>query len=161
MVYEAEFWVALAFVLFLLVLVRLGAHRSVLGALDARRDRILAELNDARRLRDEAQDILAAAQRKRREAEQEATAIVETAKSEAEQLAVEAKAKVEEFVARRTKMAESKIEQAERQAVADVRASATDAAVAAAEKILTVSAKGQVADSLIARGIKDLKSKLN
>ena len=83
------------------------------------------------------------------------------AKAEAERLAGEAKAKVEDFVARRTKVAEAKIAQAEAQAVADVRAAAAEAAVAAAERILSDSTKGQVADSLIAQGIRDLKAKLN
>ena len=68
---------------------------------------------------------------------------------------------MEEFVARRTKMAETKIAQAEAQAVADVRAAAAEAAVAAAEKILTDTVKGKVADDLIARGIGDVKAKLN
>ena len=68
---------------------------------------------------------------------------------------------MEDFVARRTKMAETKIAQAEAQALADVRAAAADAAVAAAEKILTDTVKGKVADDLIDKGIGDLKSKLN
>ncbi len=68
---------------------------------------------------------------------------------------------MEEFVARRTKMAETKIAQAEAQALADVRAAAAEAAVAAAEKILTQTVKGSVADDLIDKGIADLKSKLN
>ena len=68
---------------------------------------------------------------------------------------------MEEFVARRTKLAEAKIGQAEAQALADVRAAAADAAVAAAEKILRDTAKGQVADNLIAQGIADVKAKLN
>jgi F-type H+-transporting ATPase subunit b len=76
-------------------------------------------------------------------------------------VAAEAKGKMEEFVARRTKLAETKIGQAEAQALADVRAAAADAAVAAAEKILTATAKGKVADNLIAQGIADVKAKLN
>ena len=76
-------------------------------------------------------------------------------------MAAEANAKMEEFVARRTKMAETKIAQAEAQAVADVRAAAAEAAVAAAEKILRDTAKGAVADDLIAQGIADVKAKLN
>jgi len=161
MLYEPELWVAVSFVLFLGVLWRLDVHRTVINALDARRTRIKAELDEARRLREEAHGVLAASERRRREAEGEADAIIASARAEAEQLAGEAKSKVEEFIARRTKMAESKIAQAESQALADVRAAAADAAVAAAEKILTTTAKGQVADDLIARGIKDLKSKLN
>ena len=100
-------------------------------------------------------------ERRHREAEQEAQAIVASARTEAERLAAEAKTKVEELIARRTGMAETKIAQAEAQAVAEVRAAAADAAVAAAERILADSAKGKVADDLIARGIGELKSKLN
>jgi len=159
--FEAEFWVAVAFVIFLLVLMYAGAHKKLLEMLDQRSARIKAELDEARRLRDEAEKLLAEYKRKQGEAEREAEAIVAEAKAEAERLAVEAKSKVQEFVARRTKMAETKIGQAEVQALADVRAAAADAAVAAAEKILTVTTKGKVAEDLIARGIEDVKAKLN
>jgi F-type H+-transporting ATPase subunit b len=158
---EAEFWVAVCFVVFLAILWRFGIHRTTLAALDARSDRIRSELDEARNLRDEAQALLTRSELRRREAEREAEAIIASAKAEAVQLAAEAKAKVEEFIARRTKLAEAKIGQAETQAVADVRAAAADAAVAAAEKILTDTAKGQIAEDLIVRGIADLKAKLN
>ena len=105
--------------------------------------------------------LLAEYQRKQREAEREAESIIESAKAEAERIAEEAKGKMEEFVARRTQLAETKISQAEQQALADVRAAAADAAVRAAETILTSSVKGKVADDLIAQGIRDVKSKLN
>ena len=104
--------------------------------------------------------MLAQYQKKRDEAEKEALAIIENARLEAERLAAEAKSKVEEFVTRRTKMAETKIAQAEAQALADVRSAAADAAVTAAEKILVQSTHGSTADSLIAKGISDLKAKL-
>jgi F-type H+-transporting ATPase subunit b len=158
---EAEFWVAVAFVIFIGVLVRVGAPRLIISALDDRAARIKAELDEATRLREEAQALLADYQRKRKEADREADAIIVAAHGEAERLAADAKTKVEEFVARRTKMAETKIAQAEAQALADVRAAAADAAVAAAEKILSETAKGKVGDDLIARGIQDLKTKLN
>jgi F-type H+-transporting ATPase subunit b len=159
--FEAEFWVAVAFLLFIAILVYAGAHKKLLEALDQRSARIKAELDEARRLRDEAEKLLAEYRRKQNEAEREAAAIVTEAKAEAERVAAEAKNKVEDFVARRTKMAEAKIGQAEAQALADVRAAAADAAVAAAEKILSQAAKGKVAEDLIARGIEDVKAKLN
>jgi F-type H+-transporting ATPase subunit b len=84
-----------------------------------------------------------------------------SAKSEAARLAAEAETKLEEFVARRTKMAETKIAQAEAQAIADVRSVATEAAVAAAETLLTRTAKGKIADDLISKGIAELRGKLN
>ena len=159
--FEAEFWVAVAFLLFVLILFYFGAHKKLAEAIDQRSARIKAELEEARRLRDEAEKLLAEYKRKQDEAEREAQAIVAEAKTEAERVAAEAKSKVEDFVARRTKMAETKIGQAEAQALADVRAAAADAAVAAAEKILTQAAKGKVAEDLIARGIEDVKAKLN
>jgi len=158
---NAEFWVAVAFVIFIALLAKLGVHRLLVGALDDRGARIKAELDEARRVREEAQALLAEYQRRRGEADREADAIVVAARAEAERLAAEAKTKVEDFVTRRTKMAEAKIAQAEAQALADVRAAAADAAVAAAELILSETAKGKVADDLIARGIRDVKAKLN
>ena len=158
---DPEFWVLLAFVIFIGVLVRFGVPKMALSALDERSARIKQALDEAQRLRSEAQAVLAKYQKKRAEAEKEAQAIIVSARVEAERLAGEAKGKVEEFVARRTKMAESKIAQAEAQALADVRAAAADAAVAAAEKILTQTVKGSVADDLLTKGIAELKSKLN
>ena len=158
---EAEAWVAVAFVLFLGILVYVGAHRRVIDGIDQRQARIKAELEEARRLREEAQALLVEYQRKRHEADREAEAIIATANAEAERLAAEGKARLEDFVARRTKMAETKIAQAEAQALADVRSSAADAAVAAAEKILSTTAKGKIGDDLLARGIADLRKSFN
>src|SRR5580704_16322707 len=132
---ETENWVALAFLLFLGLLAYLGVHRKLTDTLDARQARIKSELDEARRLREEAQALLA----------------------EFERMAIEAKTRMEDFVARRTKMAEAKITQAEAQALADVRSAAADAAVAAAEKILAAAAKGKVAENLLAQGIEDVR----
>jgi F-type H+-transporting ATPase subunit b len=161
MLMETETWVALAFFCFVGGLGYIGVHRMLGKSLDERAARIKAELDEARKLKDEAAQLLADYQRKRQEAEGETQEIIAGAKAEAERLAIEAKAKIEEFVARRTKMAETKIAQAEAQAAADVRSAAAEAAVAAAEKILTVEAKGKLADELIAKGIEDVRKKLN
>ena len=161
MLAEPEFWVAVGFVIFVAVLIYVGVPKMMTKALDDRAKRVQDELNEARRLKEEAQKLLAEYQAKQRQADEEAAAIVAGAKAEAERFAAEAKAKMEEFVARRSKMAETKIAQAEAQAVADVRAAAAEAAVSAAEKILTDSVKGKVADDLLARGIGDVKTKLN
>jgi F-type H+-transporting ATPase subunit b len=158
---EAEFWVAVAFVIFVGVLGYFGAHRTLVKSIDDRRDRIKAELDEARRLKEEAQALLTGYEHKQQEVEREAQAIIASAKAEAERLAAEAAAKMEEFVARRTKMAEDKIAQAEAQALADVRSAAADAAIAAAGSILARTVKDKVADNLLAEGIADLKSKLN
>jgi F-type H+-transporting ATPase subunit b len=158
---DAEFWVAVAFVVFLGVLGYFGVHEMMVKFVDQRRDRIKAELDEALRLKEEAQALLAQFQRKQREAEQEAAGIIAGAAAEAERMMAEAKARTEEFIARRSKMAEAKIAQAEAQALADVRAAAADAAVSAAEKILTQTVKGEVAERLLAKGIDDVKTKLN
>jgi F-type H+-transporting ATPase subunit b len=158
---EAEVWVAVAFVILMALMYYLRVHVTVLNTLDQRQARIKAELDEAKRLRDEAQSLLEAYQQKRREAETEAEAILAGARAEAERIAQEAAAKLEEFIARRTRMAETKIAQAEVQALADVRAAAADAAVSAAEKILVQSARNNVADTLIAKGIDEVKKKLN
>ncbi len=158
---DAETWVALAFICFVAGLGYIGVHRIIGKALDDRSAKIKAELDEARKLKDEAAQLLAEYQRKRQAAEGEAQDIIAGAKAEADRMAVEAKAKIEEFVARRTKLAETKIAQAESQATADVRAAAADAAIAAAEKILTQETKGKLAGELIAKGIEDVRKKLN
>ena len=158
---EPEFWVFVGFVIFVGILIYVGVPKMLTSALDDRGKRVQAELDEARRLKVEAQKLLSEYKAKQRQADAEAAAIIEGAKAEAERIAAESKTKMEEFVARRTKLAETKIAQAEAQAVADVRAAAAEAAVSAAEKILTESVKGQVADDLVTRGIGDVKSKLN
>jgi len=161
MFFEAETWVAIAFVAFLGLLAYIGVHRQLAKSLDDRAARIKAELDEARKLRDDAAKLLADYQRKRHEAETEAQSIIAGARAEAERMAADAKVKVEEFVARRTQLAETKIAQAEAQATAEVRGAAADAAVAAAEKILAQEAKGKLAADLIAKGVEDVRKKLN
>jgi len=158
---EPEFWVAVAFVILMGVFAYVGVHKTVLKALDNRSARIKAELDDARRLKDEASKLLGEYKARRASAEREAADIISSAKAEAERIAAEAKTKMEDFVARRTKTAESKIALAEAQAVADVRAAAADAAITAASTILSQSVKGKVADDLLAKGIDEVRQKLN
>jgi F-type H+-transporting ATPase subunit b len=158
---EPETWVAIAFVILMVVFAYLGIHRTVLKALDNRSERIKAELDDARRLKEEAAKLLAEYKAKRATAEREAEEIVASAKADAERIAAEAKTKMEDFVARRTKTAENKIALAEAQALADVRAAAADAAVTAASTILSQSVKGPIADDLLAKGIAEVRAKLN
>ena len=158
---EPEFWVAVAFFILMAVFAYFGIHRTVLTTLDHRSERIKAELDDARRLKEEAAGVLAEYKARHASAEREAEDIIASAKADAERIASEAKAKMEDFVARRTKTAESKIALAEAQALADVRAAAAEAAVTAASVILQQSVKGRVADDLLAKGIDEVKAKLN
>ena len=113
--FDTETWVALAFVLFVAGLGYIGVHRMIAKALDERAGRIKAELDEARKLKDDAAQLLAEYRQKREQAESEAQEIIAGAKAEAERLAIEAKSKMEEFVSRRNKLAELKIAQAEAQ----------------------------------------------
>jgi F-type H+-transporting ATPase subunit b len=161
MLEDPETWVAIAFVILMGIFAYVGVHRTVLKALDNRSARIKAELDDARRLKDEAAKVLAEYKTRSASAEREAEDIVTNAKAEAERIAAEAKTKMEDFVARRTKTAESKIALAEAQALADVRAAAADAAIAAASAVMSKTVKGKVADDLLAKGIAQVQQKLN
>ena len=158
---DPEFWVAVAFVILMGIFAYAGVHKTVLKALDHRSERIKAELDDARRLKDEAAKVLADYKARGARAEAEAQDIIASARAEAERIAAEAKAKMEDFVARRTKAAEGKIALAEAQALADVRAAAAEAAVTAASTILSQTVKGQVADDLLTKGIAEVRQKLN
>jgi len=159
--FDATFWSAVAFVILIAGFVYLGVHRKVAEALDHRAARIKGELDDARRLKDEAQKLVAEYRAKRESAVKEADEIIANAKAEAERLAAETRSRMEDFVTRRTKMAEAKIAQAEAQALADVRAAAADAAVAAAAKVLSETVKGQTAETLLTQGIAEVRQKLN
>ena len=161
MLQDPTFWALVALVLFLLLMVYLKVPGVVTSALDKRADTIRKELDDARRLREEAQALLAEYQRKGREAETEAEEIIDQAKREAEAIAGEATRRLDEYVASRTRLAEPKIAQAETQALQEVKALSADVAIAAAEKILGVKVKGPAGEALIARSIGDVKSKLN
>jgi F-type H+-transporting ATPase subunit b len=154
---DPETWVAIAFAIFVAILVKMGVPGIIVRSLDARSARIKAEFDEAARLRQETEAILTEYQRKQKKAETEAQAIIQGARHAAERLDVEAKAKVEDFVARRTKLAATKIAQAEAQALADVRSATADAAIAAAERILVDSTRGAAAEVLVAKSIRGLK----
>ncbi len=161
LIYTPETWVAIAFLIFVGLLVKLGVPNLLFKALDDRSARIKAELDDALKLRKEAEGVLAEYRRRQGEAEKTAESIILNARVEADRMAAEAQTKVEEFIARRTKMAETKIAQAEAQALADVRATAADVAIAAAETILVKTTRGAAAEALVTKGISDLKARLN
>lgn len=157
----AEFWVGVAFVIFLLILLYYKVPGMIAKALDARADAIRKELDEARRLREEAQNLLADYQKRHRNARQEASAILDQARREAEIFALESRAALKDTLARRTRMAEEKIARAEAQAVDEVRGAAIERAVAAAERILREKAAGAGGAALIDQGIRDLKGRLN
>lgn len=161
MLQMAEFWVGVAFLAFVLILIYYRVPALIAKSLDDRAAAIRKELDEARRLREEAQALLADYQKKHRNVGQEADVIVETARREAEALANETRASMTESLERRTRMAEEKIERAEAQALDEVRASAIDVAVAAAEKILREKMAAGGDASLVDQSIRDLRGRLN
>lgn len=159
--HDPKFWVMIAFILFMALLVFYKVPRLVGKMLDDRADAIRKELDEARRLREAAQQLLADYQRKAREADEEAKTIISQAKREAEAMAAETRKSLADSLERRTKLAEDKIARAESQAQAEVRGAAVEAALAAAEKILRSRVSGATAASLIDEGIRDIKGRLN
>jgi len=156
-----EFWVAVSFFGFVLMIVYYKVPGMMTKALDDRADAIRKELDEARRMREEAQAILADYDRKHRDAEMEVESIILLARQEAEALGVETRQKIQDQLERRTNLAEDKITRAEEQALGEVRAAAVTLAVSAAEQIIAKKMTPAASDKLVDQSIKDLKTKLN
>ena len=154
-------WVAIAFLIFIGILVYLKVPKTAAGALDDRAKRIEKELDDARKLREDAQALLASYQRRQAEAEREAQDIVEQAEREAKALAEATRKALEEQIERRTKIAEDKIAQAETQAVQDVRNAAISVAVAATRNVITDGLTEDKDNALIDQAVASVKQNLH
>jgi F-type H+-transporting ATPase subunit b len=161
MLQTAEFWVAVAFFVFIGILLYYRVPGIMNRMLDERAEDIRRELDSARRLRDEAQQLLADYRKKQSQADEEARAILELAQCEAESLAKETRESLADTVERRTRLAEDKIARAEAQAVAEVRSAAVDVAVAAAERIVRDKTAGPAGTELIDKAITELRGKLH
>ena len=161
MLADTEFWILVSFVLVIGLFVYLKVPGKVAAMLDERAMRISRELDEARKLREEAQGLLADYERRRRDADKEAEAIIVQAREEAEAFAAETRQKLGETIERRGRMAEEKIAQAEAQAVKEVKAAAADLAIAAATRIIAEEMQGPKADQLVDDSIASLKNRLN
>lgn len=157
---DATWWAFIGLVVFLGIVVYLGVPKQITKMLDDKSKKISDDLDEAKRLREEAQALLAEYERKRQAAEDEAQEIVEAAKAEATRLTEEAQTSLEDLITRRTKAVEEKIAQAEAQAIADVRARSADIAVEAA-KVVLVDKMSDKGDALIDQAIKDVSASLN
>jgi len=160
-IYEPEFWVAVSFFIFIGVLVYFGVHMKVVSALDARALLISKELEEARRLRKEAENVLADYRRKLGDVVTEVDNITALATTEAKTLAAETRQSLKEYFDRRIKLAEEKIARAEMEAVREFRSVAVDAAIAAAQNLIAAKLTPDRAKKLVSESIKALKSKLN
>lgn len=156
-----EFWVAVSFFGFVALIIYFKAPGMVLKALDDRADAIRKELDEARRLREEAQALLTDYERKQRNASKEADEIIQLARQQAETLATETRESLKATLARRAKLAEDKIARAGEQALVEVRAAAATAAIAAAQQIIADKMTPAASKKLVDQSIKGLKAKLN
>jgi F-type H+-transporting ATPase subunit b len=159
--FDATFYALIALLLFLGIVFWAGAHKTAGAALDARSAQISKDLADARRLREEAEALLNEYKQKRLDAEAEAQTIVSRARADAAAYGEESKRKLGESLERRTKQAEQKIAQAEASATKDIRAAATDMAIAAATKLLAETGRGASGAKLVTDSISAVKSRLN
>lgn len=158
---DNTFWALVSLIIFLAILVYFKVPAWLGKSLDKRAEDIRRELDEAKRLREEAQQLLAEYERKRREAEEEAAGILAAAERDASLFLAEAKAKTEEYVARRQAMAEQKIRQAEIDAANEVRASAVDLAVAAAQRLLAEKTDAATSNALFRNSMEELKARMN
>ena len=160
MLHGPEFWVFVAFVIFI-ALVWKPVGRLILGALDDRTAKIRADLERAAQLREEAQELLAQYERKHRDAMKEAAEIVEHAKAEAERFSRQAQDELATSLKRREELALQHIAAEEARALGEVRAAAVDLAVAAASRLIAERLDARTADALIDDAIRQLPGKLN
>ena len=158
---NSYFWQTLGTLLLVWLLIRFNVFQKIGAGLDKRADRISSELEEARRLRAEAEALLLEYERKRERAESEAAEIVNAAREEAERISKEAEARLTDFIARRTASAEAKIAQAEEQAMIEVRDAAIAAAVKASETVLRGSVQGPLGEDLIKQGLQDTRRTLS
>ena len=156
---EAEFWVGAGLVIFLLIVLWKG-RKAALGALDAKAIKIQSDLDEAARLRAEAEVLLAQLRADRAEAERRSAEMLANAEAEARQMETDARARLEEQVARRAALADRRIALAEQQAAHDVKAAAADLAARAAEVVLARRVQEGGADPLIDGAVEQLALKL-
>lgn len=158
---SSSFWVLVPLLLFFALIAWLGAFKAMAGALDKRADAIRDELDEARRLREEAQTLLASYQRKQAEAEAQAEEIVERARRDAETMAARARADLKERLQRRAAQAEAKIASAEAQALAEVKSKAADLAINTAETLIRTEMSAADKTRFFKTGIDQISGSLN
>src|SRR5579859_234695 len=157
---EAHFWVGVAFIVFLAILVFAGVHKFAWKALGDAGEKVRGQLDEANRLREEAQALLARIQADREASEKLSAEILANAQEQAKRMQVEAQERLAEQIERRSQLAERRIATAEAQATAEVKAAAGELAAQMAEQVLTARIAGAKSDPLIDGGIGELAGKL-
>lgn len=159
--HNTNFIVLLAFLLFCGIVAYFKVPSILGGMLDKRAEGIRKDLDEARRLREEAQEIYASYERRQREVKGQADEIVANAKREAELQAAKAKDDLKTSIERRLKAAEDQIDSAEKDAVRAVRDRAVRTAVAAASELLAAQVQAGQRSAGIDDAIEDVGRRLN
>jgi len=156
---DPEFWVLVAAVIFVAAVWK-PARKALLGSLDERAARIRAELDEAKKLREEAEQLLAQYQQREREAAGEAEAIVARAREEAERIAAQSARDLDDALVRRQRLAEERIAQAEAKALDEIRAVAVDVAIGAAREVIVAQIDEERGAALLDAAIAALPQRL-
>ena len=160
LLYSAEFWVLIAFLILVGALFK-KVSAALTGGLDARAARIKSHLDEAEKLREDAQSLLAEYQRKQHAAAEEAGGIVAQAKAESERIREQTAADLEQALKRREQQALDKIAQAEAAAIEEIREKAVDMAIDATARLLEKKMAGKAGEQSVADAIKDIPGKLH
>lgn len=159
--YNTDIVVLIAFTVFVLFLIWQGVPRILGSLLDKRSDQIRNELDEAKRLREEAQEIFASYERKLQEVQAEADDIVKHAKANAKEAAKDAKAKLAEQMERRVAAGKEQIASAEAAVERQIRANAADIATKAAQAVIAEKLAAKDANALIEAAIENTGQSLN
>jgi len=153
--------ILIGFCIFIGILFYLKVPSKIAAMLDARANRIRAQLDEAREAREEAQTLLASFERKQADVQREADEIVKRAKAEATAASEQAQADLQESIARKLRAAEERIAQAESGAMREVRSAAAAAATAAAREAIAGGLAPDRADAMLDEGISTIGARLN
>lgn len=159
MIHDPQFWVALSFVLFVVAVFK-PVGKALCSALDARSAKIQKDIDEALRLKEEAQALLASYQRKQKEASEEAQKILENARTESQRLLTEAEAKLEENLNKKIQVAMQKIANYEHSVLQEVRNNSIDLAITTVRRLIEESLNKKISDDLVSRAVTEMNRKL-
>lgn len=160
MAFDATFWVGLSFILFVAAIYK-PVSKFVLNALDGRTRRIQAELDEALRLKEEAQSLLSTYERNQKEMSAQASEIISHAEKEAARITEESKQALEDSLNKRVELSMQKIAAYEANVMQEIRNNAIDIAISTVRSIVAENMHGEVAEKLVSQAVADMDKKLN
>lgn len=157
---DSSFWVGVSFVLFIIVAYKLGA-KAIVGGLDNKIQEIKDEIENAERLRVEAQELLAQYQRKQRDAEKEASEIVANAKNQAKVMKKTMQTELDDLMTRREMQLSDRLKRLEDSAISKIKNEAATVAMAATTEMIIQAMDAKTQKSLMDDSIKTVSKQLN